>query len=58
MSDRTKAMLPELPRATPLYGLFMLPMGRLFKVSAEPCMYSPGYIRSNKSRWPKDKNHG
>jgi hypothetical protein len=48
--DRSGA---KLPRATPIYGLFALPMGRLFKVCAEPCMYSPGYIRSNKPRWPQ-----
>jgi hypothetical protein len=45
--------VPKLPRATPIYGLFTLPMGRLFKVCAEPCMYSPGYIRSNEPRWPR-----
>lgn len=43
----------KLPRAVPIYGLFTIPMGRLFKVCAEPCMYSPGYIRSNKPRWPR-----
>ena len=35
-----------------LYGFFTLPCGRLFKVCAWPCMYAPGYIRSNKPRWP------
>lgn len=53
--------LLRLPRATPIYGLFTLPMGRLFKVCAEPCMYSPGYIQSNKPRWPSgalERRHG
>jgi hypothetical protein len=43
----------KLPRGAPLYGFFTLPMGRLFKVCAEPCMYAPSYLRSNKPRWPK-----
>jgi hypothetical protein len=45
--------LANLPRGVPIYGLFTLPMGRLFKVCAEPCTFAPGYIRSNKPRWPR-----
>ena len=41
----------KLPRA-PLYAFFALPRGRLLKVHAEPCMYAPGYLQSNKPRWP------
>jgi hypothetical protein len=43
--------MPKLPRC-PLYGFFTLPRGRLLKVHAEPCMYAPGYLQSNKPRWP------
>lgn len=43
--------MPKLPRS-PLYAFFTLPRGRLLKVHAEPCMYAPGYLQSNKPRWP------
>ena len=39
--------LANLPRGVPLYGFFSLPRGRLLKVCADPCMYSPGYLQSN-----------
>jgi hypothetical protein len=42
-----------LPRGTPLYGFFSLPRGRLLKVCAEPCMFAPSYLQSNKPRWPR-----
>ena len=41
--------------AAPLWGFFTLPRGRLLKVHAEPCMYAPGYLQSNKPRWPGAK---
>lgn len=52
--------LANLPRS-PLYAFFALPRGLLLKVHAEPCMYAPGYLQSNKPRWPsgvKEKNSG
>lgn len=42
----------RIPRGVPLYGFFGLPRGRLLKVCAEPCAFAPGYIQSNKPRWP------
>lgn len=42
----------RLPRGIPIYGFFALPRGLLVKVCAEPCMFAPGYIQSNKPRWP------
>jgi len=49
----------------PLWGFLTLPRGRLLKVHAEPCMYAPGYLQSNKPRWPgeavakhKEASHG
>lgn len=46
-------MTPQnLPRGVPLYGFFLLPRGLLLKVCAEPCTFAPGYIQSNKPRWP------
>lgn len=46
-----KHTLRRLPSA-PLWAFFCLPRGRLLKVHAEPCMYAPGYLQSNKPRWP------
>jgi hypothetical protein len=43
-----------LPPA-PLWGFLTLPRGRLLKVHAEPCMYAPGYLQSNKPRWPRSE---
>jgi hypothetical protein len=43
--------MPKLP-PNPLYAFFLLPRGRLLKVHAEPCMYAPGYLQSNRPRWP------
>ena len=42
----------SIPRGVSLYGFFSLPRGRLLKVCAEPCTYAPGYLQSNKPRWP------
>lgn len=47
-----RATISDVPRGVPLYGFFSLPRGRLLKVCAEPCMFAPGYIQSNKPRWP------
>jgi hypothetical protein len=47
--------LASLPRGVPLYGFFSLPRARLLKVCAEPCSFAPGYIQSNKPRWPRDE---
>lgn len=44
-------MTIKLPSA-PLWAFFGLPRGRLLKVHSEPCMYAPGYLQSNKPRWP------
>lgn len=43
----------QLP-AAPLWAFLTLPRGRLLKVHSEPCMYAPGYLQSNKPRWPGD----
>jgi hypothetical protein len=40
--------MPKLP-PNPLYAFFLLPRGRLLKVHAEPCMYAPGYLQSNRA---------
>lgn len=56
-----EAETKRLPRGVPLYGFFSLPRGRLLKVCAEPCTFAPGYIQSNKPRWPsgaQEKQHG
>lgn len=48
------AQKPGQLTPAPLWAFFSLPRGRLLKVHAEPCMYAPGYLQSNKPRWPSD----